>query len=75
MDDNYEFRVNFMRGNIDIGVYVTLPATEFEAELETDGLTEKDSRSVIYWAKDALLVEARIDIYVPEWDWEIEALS
>ena len=75
MADYYEFRVIFSKESVNIEVYVDIPASELESNLEVDGLSNDDSLTVIYWAQDRLANENDVRIYVPNWDWEIEGLS
>ncbi len=74
MDDHYEFKVNFAKGNASVDAYVCVPADELSSDFDNDGLTEDDSLTIIHWAQDMLLSYHNLHIYPANWDWEIEGI-
>jgi hypothetical protein len=75
MSDYYEFKVSFTKGNVNVDAYVCIPATDLSSDFIENGFTKDDELTAIYWAQDTLLVDHNIQIYPPNWDWEIEGLS
>ena len=77
MNDYVDYRVSLMKGNIHIDVYVSFPADELVL-VERNGFRDLHSDSfdkVVDHAAQHLKDEIGADLWVSNWDYEIEELE
>jgi hypothetical protein len=78
MDKYYDYRVTLLRGNISIDVYVSLPAEDLVLVENSGGFYDLHSDSfdfVVDYAAHHLNEETGAQLWVRNWDYEIEQLS
>jgi hypothetical protein len=77
MHDYLDYRVTLLKGNISIDVYVSLPAEELVL-VENNGFRDLHSDSfdmVVDYAAHHLNEETGAQLWVGNWDYEIEELA